>query len=158
MKSAPLLLALLCSAAVLPVTVLAQSAASAPAETMAQPKPAAPLHVASLVKIDNEIGTGAEATYGALLEVHYTGWLYNHKADNLHGQKFDSSRDSGKPFSFQLGARQVIRGWEMGVQGMKAGGKRTLIIPSYLGYSTAGSGNIPPNTHLVFEIELLSVK
>ncbi|MBI3284121.1 MAG: FKBP-type peptidyl-prolyl cis-trans isomerase [Burkholderiales bacterium] len=126
-----------------------------PAAALSQP---APLHVASLIKTDTEIGSGAEATYGALLEVHYTGWLYNHKAENLHGQKFDSSRDAGKPLTFQLGARQVIRGWELGVQGMKVGGKRTLIIPSYLGYSTAGSGTIPPNTHLVFDIELLSVK
>ncbi|MES2046911.1 MAG: FKBP-type peptidyl-prolyl cis-trans isomerase [Pseudomonadota bacterium] len=119
---------------------------------------AAPLHIASLGKIDTQVGTGAEAVYGSQVEVHYTGWLYNPKAENLHGAKFDSSRDAGTPFAFQVGGRQVIKGWDLGVVGMKVGGKRTLMIPSYLGYSTKGSGSIPPNAHLVFDIELLSVK
>ena len=118
----------------------------------------APLHIASLGKVDTEIGTGAEAVYGSRVEVHYTGWLYNPKAENLHGAKFDSSRDSGTAFSFLLGGREVIKGWDLGVVGMKVGGKRTLLIPSYLGYSTKGSGSIPPNSHLVFDIELLNVK
>lgn len=154
MKSAFAALALLLAGG----TLASAAQAQADAAPVPPAKTTAPLHVASLIKTDTEIGTGAEATNGSLLEVHYTGWLYNHKADDLHGQKFDSSRDAGKPFTFQLGARQVIRGWELGVQGMKVGGKRTLQIPSYLGYSTAGSGMIPPNTHLVFDIELLSVK
>ena len=123
----------------------------------AVPAPA-PLHIASLGKIDTQVGTGAEAVYGSRVEVHYTGWLYNPKTDNLHGAKFDSSRDAGTPFAFMLGGREVIKGWDLGVVGMKVGGKRTLLIPSYLGYSTKGSGSIPPNSHLVFDIELLSVK
>jgi FKBP-type peptidyl-prolyl cis-trans isomerase FkpA len=118
----------------------------------------APLHIASLGKIDTEIGTGAEAVYGSRVEVHYTGWLYNPKTENLHGAKFDSSRDAGTPFSFLVGGREVIKGWDLGVVGMKVGGKRTLLIPSYLAYSTKGSGSIPPNSHLVFDIELLNVK
>ena len=130
---------------------------SAAAASAAKSAPA-PLHISALGKIDTQIGTGPEAVYGSLAEVHYTGWLYNPKADNLHGKKFDSSLDAGTPFSFQVGARQVIKGWDLGVVGMKVGGKRTLLIPSYLGYSTNGSGGIPPNTHLVFDIELLSVK
>ena len=121
-------------------------------------KPAAPLHVSALIKNDTQIGSGDEARYGALVEVHYTGWIYNNKAENLHGAQFDSSRTGGTPFAFQLGARQVIKGWDLGVLGMKVGGKRTLIIPSYLAYGTKGSASIPPNTHLVFDVELLSVK
>lgn len=130
------------------------SAVSAPAPTSV----AAPLHISSLGKIDTKIGTGNEAVYGSQVEVHYTGWLYNPKAYSLHGAKFDSSIDAGTPFIFQLGGRQVIKGWDMGVMGMKVGGKRTLLIPSYLGYGANGSGGIPPNAHLVFDIELLSVK
>lgn len=140
----------------LSATLHAQSVVS---ENAANTTPApAPLHIASLGKIDTEVGTGAEAIYGSRVEVHYTGWLYNPKAGNLHGAKFDSSRDAGTPFSFLVGGREVIKGWDLGVVGMKVGGKRTLLIPSYLGYSTKGSGSIPPNSHLVFDIELLSVK
>ena len=134
--------------------VAADNSASAPNAAAAQ----APLHISSLGKIDTQIGTGAEAVYGSQVEVHYTGWLYNPKTENLHGTKFDSSRDAGTPFVFQVGGRQVIKGWDLGVVGMKVGGKRTLLIPSFLGYSTKGSGSIPPNAHLVFDIELLSVK
>lgn len=132
----------------------ADTAASAPSAVPA----AAPLHIATLGKIDTQVGTGAEAVYGSQVEVHYTGWLYNPKAENLHGAKFDSSRDAGTAFAFQVGGRQVIKGWDLGVVGMKVGGKRTLMIPSFLGYSTKGSGSIPPNAHLVFDVELLSVK
>ncbi len=137
----------------------AQNVVTEPAAVTASAVSApAPLNIASLGKIDTQIGTGAEAVYGSLVEVHYTGWLYNPKVENLHGAKFDSSRDAGTPFVFQVGGRQVIKGWDLGVVGMKVGGKRTLLIPSYLGYSTKGSGSIPPNAHLVFDIELLSVK
>lgn len=117
-----------------------------------------PLHILKLVSVDTAVGDGAEVKTGDSVEVHYTGWLYNNKANNLRGTKFDSSRDSGTPFSFLVGGRQVIRGWDMGVVGMKVGGKRTLLIPAYLAYSTQGSGVIPPNTHLVFDIELLAIK
>lgn len=98
------------------------------------------------------IGIGAEATPGKRVEVHYTGWLTN-------GQMFDSSHSRNKPFSFMLGAGQVIQGWDQGVAGMRVGGKRKLTIPSELGYGARGAGGvIPPNATLVFEVELLGVQ
>lgn len=101
---------------------------------------------------DLQVGTGAEAAAGHQVDVHYTGWLTN-------GQKFDSSLDRGKPFSFQLGGGMVIKGWDQGVAGMKVGGKRKLTIPPELGYGDRGAGNvIPPGATLVFEVELLGVK
>jgi FKBP-type peptidyl-prolyl cis-trans isomerase FkpA len=104
---------------------------------------------------DDIIGTGAEATSGAHVSVHYTGWLFN---DGVQGGKFDSSKDRNDPFEFALGGGQVIRGWDEGVQGMKIGGKRTLIIPPELGYGARGAGGvIPPNATLKFEVELLGV-
>ncbi len=94
-------------------------------------------------------GTGAEAKAGQPVSVHYTGWLTD-------GKKFDSSIDRGQPFKFQLGAGQVIPGWDKGVVGMKVGGKRKLTIPPSMGYGAAGAGGvIPPNATLVFEVELL---
>jgi len=105
---------------------------------------------------DMNVGTGAEATKGHKVSVHYTGWLYN---NGTKGAKFDSSLDRGQPFAFGLGAGQVIRGWDEGVAGMKVGGKRTLIIPPELGYGARGAGGvIPPNATLVFEVELLDIK
>lgn len=102
--------------------------------------------------VELKVGTGAEARPGMNVSVHYTGWLTN-------GNKFDSSVDRGEPFEFPLGAGRVIRGWDEGVAGMKIGGKRKLIIPSELGYGARGAGNdIPPNSTLVFEVELLGVK
>jgi FKBP-type peptidyl-prolyl cis-trans isomerase FkpA len=101
---------------------------------------------------DVQEGSGAAAKSGDTVEVHYTGWLTD-------GQKFDSSLDRGRPFSFRLGQGQVIKGWDEGVAGMKPGGKRKLTIPSALGYGTRGAGGvIPPNADLVFEVELLKVK
>lgn len=114
--------------------------------------------VAELQRIDAVVGTGTEATSGTLVSVHYTGWLYDEKAPQQRGKKFDSSVDRGAPFSFKLGAGQVIRGWDEGVAGMKVGGKRTLLIPAWLGYGSSGAGGvIPPNASLVFEVELLGV-
>lgn len=105
---------------------------------------------------DTAVGKGAEATSGQTVEVHYTGWL--DKAGKK-GAKFDSSVDRGDPFSFRLGAGDVIKGWDDGVAGMKVGGKRTLVIPAELGYGAAGaSGVIPPNATLIFDVELLGVK
>ena len=107
---------------------------------------------------DTVQGTGAEATAGNQVRVHYTGWLYDPTAKNSRGKKFDSSKDRGDPFSFGLGGGQVIRGWDEGVQGMKVGGTRVLTIPADLGYGARGAGGvIPPNAMLVFEVDLLSV-
>ena len=101
--------------------------------------------------IDLIVGTGATPQAGQTVTVHYTGWLEN-------GKKFDSSLDRGQPFSFPLGAGRVIKGWDEGVQGMKVGGKRKLIIPSNLGYGARGAGGvIPPNATLIFEVQLLGV-
>lgn len=102
------------------------------------------------------LGTGAEAAAGNHVSVHYTGWLQN--SDGSAGSKFDSSKDRNEPFSFPLGAGHVIKGWDEGVQGMKIGGVRKLIIPSALGYGARGAGGvIPPNATLIFEVELLGV-
>ena len=105
---------------------------------------------------DAKAGTGAEAARGKKVTVHYTGWLYN---NGQKGNKFDSSRDRGQPFSFGLGSGQVIKGWDEGVAGMKVGGQRTLIIPASLGYGARGAGGvIPPNATLMFDVELLKVE
>ena len=103
--------------------------------------------------IDVTVGDGAEAAARQTVSVHYTGWLVN-------GSKFDSSKDRGQPFEFPLGAGSVIKGWDEGVAGMKIGGVRKLIIPSDMGYGSegAGAGVIPPNSTLIFEVELLGVK
>jgi FKBP-type peptidyl-prolyl cis-trans isomerase FkpA len=117
-------------------------------------------NITSLQIADTKVGTGAEAKKGNDVTVHYTGWLYDPKAADKHGTQFDSSRKSGgQPFSFRLGAGQVIQGWDQGVAGMKVGGQRTLVIPSPLGYGARGAGGaIPPNATLVFDVELLDVK
>jgi FKBP-type peptidyl-prolyl cis-trans isomerase FkpA len=104
---------------------------------------------------DTHAGDGDEARAGQQVTVHYTGWLYN---DGVKGAKFDSSKDRRDPFSFGLGEGQVIRGWDEGVQGMKVGGTRVLLIPPELGYGERGAGGvIPPNATLMFEVELLAV-
>lgn len=100
---------------------------------------------------DLVVGSGDEAVRGKTVEVHYTGMLTD-------GKKFDSSHDRGDPFSFKLGAGRVIAGWDMGVAGMRVGGKRKLIIPPAMGYGARGvPGAIPPNATLIFEVELLRV-
>ncbi len=102
--------------------------------------------------VDLVVGTGRQAELGDTATVHYTGWLEN-------GKQFDSSRDRGEPFSFRVGAGRVIKGWDEGVQGMKVGGKRRLIIPPDLGYGARGAGSvIPPNATLTFEVELLGLR
>lgn len=100
---------------------------------------------------DSAVGTGAVAQPGQQVTVHYTGWLSD-------GTKFDSSVDRDKPFVFQLGAGRVIRGWDEGVAGMKVGGTRKLVIPPTLGYGQRAVGPIPPNSVLVFTVELLGVQ
>ncbi len=105
---------------------------------------------------DDKVGTGVEAKAGKSVSVHYTGWL---DENGKPGSKFDSSKDRGEPFEFDLGAQQVIRGWDEGVAGMKVGGVRTLMIPPDLGYGARGAGGvIPPNAKLIFEVELLGVE
>jgi FKBP-type peptidyl-prolyl cis-trans isomerase FkpA len=99
---------------------------------------------------DLKVGNGAVAASGDIVSVHYTGWLTD-------GTKFDSSHDHGGPLRFWLGKGNVIKGWDEGVVGMRVGGKRQLHVPSRLGYGTRGSGNIPPNADLVFDVELLVV-
>jgi FKBP-type peptidyl-prolyl cis-trans isomerase len=104
-------------------------------------------------------GTGSAARRGARLTVHYTGWLFDASAPDNKGKQFDSSVGS-EPFTFRLGAGEVIRGWDQGFDGMKAGGKRRLIIPPDFGYGSMGTpdGTIPGNAGLVFEMELLDVR
>ncbi|WAC61990.1 FKBP-type peptidyl-prolyl cis-trans isomerase [Pseudoxanthomonas sp. SL93] len=102
---------------------------------------------------DTVVGSGVEAKPGNNVTVHYTGWLYE---NGEQGAKFDSSKDRGEPFIFPLAGGMVIKGWDEGVQGMKVGGQRTLIIPANLGYGARGAGGvIPPNATLKFDVELL---
>lgn len=100
---------------------------------------------------DIEVGTGKEVKSGDTVVINYTGTLEN-------GTKFDSSYDHGKPFETQIGVGKVIKGWDLGVVGMKVGGKRKLVIPPSLGYGDQAIGNIPPNSTLLFEVELMDVK
>ncbi len=127
---------------------LAMTAAASAAETVTTPS--------GLKYRDEVVGTGAEPKAGQKVSVHYTGWL---DEGGKPGKKFDSSRDRGTPFSFTLGAGQVISGWDTGVATMKIGGKRTLIIPPDQGYGARGAGGvIPPNATLIFDVELLGAK
>ena len=114
---------------------------------------------AELQIVELKHGDGAAITNGQTAVVQYTGWLYEAAAPDKKGKKFDSSRDSGNPFSFILGSGQVIPGWDKGVLGMKAGGQRRLTIPSNLAYGDAGAGgDIPPGATLVFDVELVAVR
>jgi FKBP-type peptidyl-prolyl cis-trans isomerase len=113
----------------------------------------------TLEMTDVKAGKGPAITAGQTAVVHYTGWLYSDSAPDHKGKKFDSSRDRNDPFSFQVGAGEVIGGWDQGVIGMQAGGQRRLVIPPSLGYGARGAGGvIPPNATLLFDIELLSIK
>jgi FKBP-type peptidyl-prolyl cis-trans isomerase FkpA len=108
---------------------------------------------AAFTKTDTTLGTGTEAATGKVVTVAYTGWLYSATASDNKGAQFDTGT-----FSFTLGAGQVIDGFDQGVLGMKVGGKRTLLIPSGMGYGSTGSGSIPPNAGLVFEVTLNAVQ
>ena len=104
---------------------------------------------------DTVVGSGAAATAGRSVSVHYTGWLYN---DGVKGAKFDSSKDRNDPFGVGLGGGMVIKGWDEGVQGRQVGGTRVLVIPPQLGYGARGAGGaIPANATLIFDVELLGV-
>jgi len=139
----------------------AVSGAAQDAAAAAQaPQPAAPAEP-QLEIVERVVGKGQTAELGHKVTVNYTGWFYKPMARNQRGRKFDSSLDAGRtPLDFQLGAGQVIKGWEQGVAGMKVGGKRTLIIPSRLAYGARGApgGSIPPDSDLIFDVELLGVK
>ncbi len=130
------------------VPLWAQTDNSAPTKVTGKPKTT----YDGLQYWDITVGTGAAASAGKTVKVNYTGWLTT-------GKKFDSSIDRGTPFSFKLGAMQVIKGWDEGVAGMKVGGKRQLKIPPELGYGAQGVGGglIPPNSILIFDVELLDV-
>ena len=115
--------------------------------------------ITTLMKTDEVTGTGHEALPGRRVVVHYTGWLYNETKPDKKGKKFDSSRDRNDPFDFRLGRGEVIRGWDEGVAGMKVGGRRTLTLPPDYGYGARGAGaDIPPNSTLIFDVELLDVR
>ncbi len=108
---------------------------------------------------DTRVGGGDKAVAGRSVTVHYTGWLFDSQAPEQKGVEFDSSVKRGTPFNFALGAGQVIKGWDQGVAGMKVGGARTLVIPPDLAYGSYGAGSvIPPNSILVFDVELLAVE
>ena len=148
---------LLCGAAVL-------ATAPAPADEKANPPATAGKKESKMVKTasglqyeDTVVGTGETPKNGQTCVMHYTGWLWENGAK---GKKFDSSHDRGQPFTFPLGQGRVIKGWDEGVATMKVGGKRTLLIPPDLGYGARGVGNglIPPNSTLLFEVELMGVK
>ena len=135
------------------------NACKAETKTNTQEKPTMTMNsVLELQKIDTLVGTGREAEPGFNVTVHYTGWLFDAKAEGQKGKKFDSSLDRKEPFVFFLGGGQVIQGWDEGFAGMKIGGKRTLLIPSAMGYGARGAGGvIPPNATLKFDVELLSL-
>lgn len=133
------------------------SANMAYAEKAATKKEAA--NAAKLIKTDRKLGKGEQAKAGREVAVHYTGWLYEASAKDNKGKKFDSSLDRGEPIEFPLGAGMVIDGWEQGIEGMKVGGQRTLVIPPHLGYGARGApGAIPPNATLIFDVELMGVR
>jgi FKBP-type peptidyl-prolyl cis-trans isomerase len=125
-------------------------------EKAAEP-PASPVN--SLEILDLKAGEGASIASGQRAVVQYTGWLYEASAPDKKGKEFDSSRRSGEPFRFALGAGQVIKGWDQGVVGMKIGGRRRLTIPADLAYGENGAGGaIPPGATLVFEVELVGIE
>src|SRR5687768_5876846 len=137
--------------------ILGMAAAALIAAAGCDDSPVAPTNIARFSQTDLVVGSGTEAVNGKVLKVHYTGWLYNEARDDQKGAQFDSSvgRD---PFTFTLGQGQVIEGWDGGLVGMKAGGKRRLVIPPSLAYGGTRRGPIPPNATLIFEVKLIEVQ
>ena len=140
----------------LPARADEKPAPATPAATAAKKESQMKTTPSGLQYEDTKEGTGASPKTGQTCVMHYTGWLWENSAK---GKKFDSSVDRGQPFEFQIGRGMVIKGWDEGVATMKIGGKRTLLIPAWLGYGARGAGGaIPPNATLLFEVELLGVK
>ena len=140
---------------------LAQDKPAAPSPTATAAAPAvAPTPAPELKVIDRQVGNGREVQSGRAALVQYTGWLYDEKAPDNKGKQFDTSTTRGLPFGFIVGVGKVIKGWDQGVLGMKVGGKRTLVVPPQMGYGDkdVGNGLIPPNSTLLFDIELVEVK
>lgn len=138
----------------------AEPAAAGTGPRQAEPAGAVAQAGPQLLTEDLRRGFGDEARFGMALTVHYTGWLYEADALGYRGRKFDSSRDRGRPFQFTLGEGRVLKGWEVGIAGMQVGGLRRLVIPPEMAYGSRGFGNglIPPDSTLVFEVELLGVE
>jgi FKBP-type peptidyl-prolyl cis-trans isomerase FkpA len=134
------------------LTAMLAAAGCSNSPTEPGPLPSAPYSATDLV-----VGAGTEATVGRTLSAHYTGWLYDPTRPESKGTQFDSSAGRA-PFSFVLGTGNVIQGWHQGFTGMRVGGKRRLILPPNLGYGSQGSGPIPPNATLVFDVELVGVQ
>lgn len=161
-------LLMICTVAASLAQAAGQNTAPADAAAPAAPAPEAPLAVPAapaapaadpLVVTDTLIGKGKVATQGSTVFVHYTGWLYKSMAPRQRGREFDSSIKRGEPLDFVLGTGRVIKGWDQGINGMKVGGKRTLIIPSHLAYGSRGAGDmIKPGADLIFDVELVDVK
>lgn len=156
MKAPILTTATICAMALL--VAACGSKDPAPQATPATPAAAVAAPPTELQKIDIVKGTGEGVSQGQIAVVHYTGWLFDPAAPDQKGGKFDSSRDRGQPFPFMIGAGQVIRGWDEGVQGMQPGGQRRLVIPPELAYGEPGKGPIPPGATLVFDVELLKIE
>jgi FKBP-type peptidyl-prolyl cis-trans isomerase FkpA len=138
-------------------TVAAGVALLATLASGCSPSPASPTNGAPYTQSDIVVGSGTTAASGNLVGVNYTGWLYDTSQASQQGAEFDASAP-GVPFSFSLGAGQVIQGWDQGVAGMNIGGIRRLVIPPSLGYGDVRHGMIPPNATLIFQIELVSVQ
>jgi FKBP-type peptidyl-prolyl cis-trans isomerase FkpA len=156
-RTGPIISTMLATAAC--ISTFAPACAQQPQTTTPQISSKIGAQVKELKKIDVKQGDGAEAVPGKTVIVHYTGWLYDPAAPDGHGAKFDSSLDRKTPLDFPLGTGKVIKGWDQGVAGMKVGGKRTLVIPPELAYGERGAGGvIPPNSTLIFDVELLDVK
>lgn len=135
----------------LPLLVLAAGVASC------EDGPTSPSNFARFSQTDLTVGTGGDAVRGRLLTVNYTGWFYAEQRLDNKGPVFDTSA-GGEPFQFTLGVGQVIAGWDLGLDGMRVGGVRRLVIPPSLAYGSVRTGPIPPNATLLFEVELLDVQ
>jgi FKBP-type peptidyl-prolyl cis-trans isomerase FkpA len=147
-----------CATATFAVALVLAFGLAACGRTAAPPVQPASDQVATLGIQDLVVGTGAEATPGSRVTVHYTGWLYDKSKPEARGTEFDSSRQGGQPFSFRLGAGDVIAGWDQGVAGMRVGGQRRLTIPAAQAYGEKGAGGvIPPGATLLFDVELIGV-